>query len=322
MFGFLGSPCRSCASENTHSTYRSFFCGLSGALRDDYSPAARFLVNRDSTFLSILGASVSPAHPETSLRTCCNPISVPKPLFSSGIHSRFAAAVTVCGLATKLEDDRDDETGLRRTAARLLGRTVSPMTDKAVSFLNSMRFPTSEVSGLLAGQAALEAGKPDLITAASPTAEAYGTIFGEAARIGGAEKERSRFRSIGRNLGRLVYWRDAWDDRAEDEERGRFNPLKNSDPEELPHRFGKAMVSLNGVAALPSHFQRTISEIITSTSSRHRQLIPSAMMIRPDRNQNSDQEAKKEKDGWCSRCCDNLHCCAVDSCCEGVSCCD
>jgi hypothetical protein len=196
------------------------------------------------------------------------------------------------------------------------------MTDKTISFLNSIHFPTSDVSELMAGQSSLEASNPDLVAAASPKAEAYATIFGEAARIGGAEKERRRFQSIGRNLGRLVYWRDAWDDRAEDEERGRFNPLKNSDPKELPQRFGEAMVSLNGVAALSGHFQRTISEIIASTSSRHRQLIPSAMMIRPDRNQNSGQEAKKEKDGWCSRCCDNFHCCAVDSCCEGGSCCD
>jgi hypothetical protein len=96
-------------------------------------------------------------------------------------------------------------------------------------------------------------------------------------------------------LGRLVYWRDAWDDRAEDEERGRFNPLKNSDPEELPHRFGKAMVSLNGVAALPGHFQRTISEIITSTSSRHRQLIPSAMMIRPTGIKTPIKKPRKRK---------------------------
>ncbi len=321
MFGFLGSPCRSCSPADTHSTYRSFFCGLSGALRDDYSPAARFLVNRDSTFLSILGASVSPAHPETTLRTCCNPISVPKPLFSDGIHSRFAAAVTVCGLATKLEDDRDDETGLRRTAARLLGRSISPMTDKAVSFLNSIRFPTSEISDLMTGQSALEARRPDLVTAASPTAEAYGTIFGEAARIGGAGKEQSRFQSIGRSLGRLIYWRDAWDDRAADKERGRFNPLEKADPEELPQRFGEAMIVLDGGASLPGRFQGTIGEILASTSSRHRELIPDAMMRRT-KEKRSKKKIEHEKDNWCSSCCHNFDCCITESCCVGISCCD
>ena len=177
----------------------------------------------------------------TSCRSCCNPTSVPKALFSGGIHSQFAAAVTVCGLATKFEDDRADETGLRRTAARLLGRSIEPMTDKAAAFLNSILFPTSDVAELMASQADLETRRPDLMTAASPASDAYGIIFGEAARLAGAAKEQSRFQKIRQTLGRLVYWRDAWDDRESDKQRGRFNPLKKTDPEELPQRWTGCM---------------------------------------------------------------------------------
>lgn len=114
MFGFLGSPCHTCSSRDTHSTYRSFFCGLSGALRDDYYPAARFLVNRDSTFLSLMTASVSGQAPAPVQSTCCNPISAPRPLLKDGLHAQYAAAVTVCGLATKLEDDRPNAMPCKR----------------------------------------------------------------------------------------------------------------------------------------------------------------------------------------------------------------
>lgn len=312
MFGFLGSPCRSCSSHDTHSTYRSFFCGLSGALRDDYSPAARFLVNRDSTFLSLLTASISPSSPVSSQRTCCNPISVPRPLYTDGLHSRFAAAVTVCGLATKLEDDRTDEKGFRKNAARILGRAINPLSDRAISFLNSVRFPTSDVVAMMEEQSVIESRKPDLVTAASPTAEAYGTIFGEAARLANSPGQQSTLRSLGRNLGRLIYWKDAYDDREDDARKGRFNPLENSDKEEFESRFSSAFAEFSTVSALPGTFQPAVRDILSSTIGIHSPLIPDiAMAWAPDAPKNKQ---KKKKDRWWDHCC---HC----DCCPGSSCC-
>lgn len=310
MFGFLGSPCRSCASHDTHSTYRSFFCGLSGALRDDYTPAARFLVNRDSTFLSLLTASISPTPPVTSLRTCCNPISVPRPLHTDGLHSRFAAAVTVCGLATKLEDDRTDEKGLRKNAARFLGRAINPLTDRAISFLNSVRFPTADVVAMMEEQSVIESQRPDLITAATPTAEAYGTIFSEAARLADAPDHQSTLQTLGKNLGRLIYWKDAHDDREDDARQGRFNPLENSDEEEFKSRFNSAFMEFSAVSSLTGSFQPTIRDILTSTIGIHRPLIPEiAMAWAPD----APRKKEKKKDRWWDQCC---HC----DCCPGNSC--
>lgn len=328
MFGFLGSPCRSCAPEESHSTYRGFFCGLSGALRDDYSPAARFLVNRDSTFLSLLTASLGTTPPEPALRTCCNPISAPRPLFSDGLHSRYAAAVTVCGLAAKLDDDRSDETGLRRTAARILGRTINPLTDRAISFLNSVAFPTAEVVTMMEEQSAIEARSPDLLTAASPTAGAYGTIFGEAARLAGAPGKQSQLKSIGRNLGRLIYWRDAWDDREEDAQRGRFNPLVRSDPDEFQHHVGQSISKLAQAPSLCGNFQNVIREVFSSTLGRHKDFIPATAIAQLNgQNTAPVKTVPPKKDNFCSRCCDSIICCDLGGdavCClgcESLSCC-
>ncbi len=329
MFGFLGSPCGTCASDESHSTYRGFFCGLSGALRDDYSPAARLLVNRDSTFLSLFTASLSPTPPESVSRTCCNPISVPRPLFSDGLHSRYAAAVTVCGLAAKLDDDRADETGLRRTAARILGRTINPLTDRAISFLNSVAFPTAEVVAMMEEQSAIESRSPDLLTAASPTAGAYGTIFSEAARLAGAPEKQGKLRSIGQSLGRLIYWRDAWDDREEDEQRGRFNPLVKGDPEEFRHHVGQSFAQLSEVQSVPGTFQNPIREVFSSTLGRHKDFIPATALAQlGGQKPPSKKKIEGEKDNPCSRCCDHLICCDFGGeaiCClgcESISCCN
>ena len=321
MFGFLSSPCRSCSPDDTHSIYRSFFCGLSGALRDDYSPAARFLVNRDSTFLSLLTASLAPAPPTLSHRTCCNPISAPRPLFSNDLHARFAAAVTVCGLTAKLDDDRADETGLRKNAARLLGRAISPMSDRAISFLNSTSFPTADVITMMEEQSAIEASQPDLLTAASPTSEAYGTIFRHAATLADAPHQQSKLQSLGQNLGRLIYWQDAHQDRAEDAKRGRFNPLEKADEGEFDHHFTTALTEFHQVTTLPGSFQPTIREIISSTLAKHQALIPAGaipILENPDVNQRT---GKKKKDRWWDRCCDCSDCCHCPTSGTG-SCCD
>jgi len=323
MFGFLGSPCSSCTPREELSTYRSFFCGLSGALRDDYSPAARFLVNRDSTFLSLLTASLAPTPPTTTLRTCCNPIAIPRPLFSNDLHSRYAAAVTICGLSAKLDDDRTDETGLRKQASRLLGRALGPMTDRAISFLNSVRFPTAEVVEMMAQQFALEARRPDLLTAASPTAAAYGTIFEQGARLAEAPHEQNRLKKLGENLGRLIYWKDAHDDRLDDAQKGRFNPLENAEKGEFENHFTEALSHFQNVATLPGSFQETVRQVLATTNTKHQSLVPDLVLSTTDAAPKKKMKDTRKKESCWERCSNRCDCCPTPGCSScGDSLCD
>lgn len=317
MFGFLGSPCHTCASRETHSTYRSFFCGLSGALRDDYSPAARFLVNRDSTFLSLITAAVSGKALAPVQSTCCNPISVPRPLFKDGLHAQYAAAVTVCGLATKLEDDREDEKGLRRFAAKYLGKAVSSMTDRATSFLNTIRFPTSDVVEMMREQSAIEQRKPDLLDAAAPTAMAYGTIFGHAAQLAGVPAQRHALQAMGEDLGRLIYWKDAHDDRRDDHLRNRFNPLETSAPGEFEKHFSGAAARFHQLASSASgSHPDMIQGILSSTLARHQTVIPAGIIAQLGGSTEKPRKKKKEKDNkWWEHCCD-VDCCRCPGSCS------
>lgn len=324
MFGFMGTPCRSCAGNKTHSSYRGFFCGLSSRLSQDYTPAARFLVNRDSTFLSLMGATLGNEPPVAVANTCCNPISIPKPLFQDGLHVQYAAAVTICGLATKLEDDRQDEKGLRRISAALAGKAVSSMKDRAISFLNTVHFPTAEVMEAMHAQEAVERGNPDLMTAAEPTAHAYGKIFQHAALISG--EPSSGYGKMGEKLGRLIYWRDAFDDQKEDLARGRFNPLQRSSEEELREAFaGTTEEFCSEVNASPMlRFQDLISQVLATTMQKHRQLLPAGMManvpVQQD-HERAEKERNRQKKG--TTCCEKDWCCCPDTACccsEGLAC--
>ncbi len=329
MFGFMGTPCRTCAGNENHSSYRAFFCGLSSCLSAEYGPAARLLVNRDSTFLSLLGASLSSRAPAAVANTCCNPLSIPKPLFQDDLHVQYAAAITICGLATKLQDDADDESGIRKQGARLLGKVTQQAKDQAISFLNTIRFPTREVEEAMLGQSALEKRRPNLLESASLTAHAYGKIFEHLATLAQVKTAGDTLRKTGQSLGRLIYWRDAYDDLSKDRVKNRFNPLQTSSQDELTSLFSTSAISfshtLNDSSFLRLHQLR--SGILSTTFHRHRALLTSdalaeAPVLQDPKLVKKEKKRRKKNDNFCSRHCDCSDCCCSFDCCGGCASCD
>ena len=96
------------------SMYRAHFCGLGTNLHRHYGLWARGLVNRDSTFLTLLGGALTRDAPSFEEAMCCNPLATPRALLSDGPVIQYAGAVTLCALNAKLDDDVLDEHGWRR----------------------------------------------------------------------------------------------------------------------------------------------------------------------------------------------------------------
>ena len=319
MFGFMGGVCGRCGSGDEKAEYRSFFCGLSGCLSREYSPVARFLVNRDAAFLSMVTSGLSESGPVGVMTTCCNPVAVRRPLYEEGTPVEYAAAVTMCGLSAKLRDDREDERGVRRLLAKAGGRMVEGMTDRAVGFLNTVGFPTAGVMDVLAGQEKMERGGGDLHESASATGLAYGEIFGFGGKLFGGNE--GSLRRAGESLGRLIYWRDAWDDYEDDVARGRFNPLTSHSRDEMRAAAGGEAVALReGIqeTGLRS-FSDMVQGVISSTFWRHEDLIPMAAVNtaeeqeeRRNRQARKEEQRRREPCGFCDRCscCD----CSCPSC--------
>ena len=308
MFGFTASICRSCSGTQIASLYQSAFCGLGCQLSKDYSPLARFLVNRDSTYLSLIGFGLAEPSPNVNQRTCCNPFSSSKPIIENEAVLEYSAAVTVCGLAVKVEDDILDESGVRKYAAKWLGGGMSVATDKAVATLNNFGFPTQDVKEVILSQSLLEQSKPDHHEAAEPTAEAFGMIFSHVGSI--IDAPHPSLGVLGKSLGKLIYWKDAFDDFENDQKVGKFNVLNSISRQELSESASIAMHDfIKAQEALPFRQNTEIlDEVLSLTSSKHDQF---AIIDKPEMKKEDKTKRKKTKRKKRDCCCDHCDCCDV-----------
>lgn len=319
--------------------YRSHFCGLCNRLRQDYGLPMRFLVNRDATFLSLLGNALcdDSAHPVST--TCCNPMGKPRSLVQEGAAVSYAAAVTLCGLRAKLDDEVADHrrfhpAGMLCDGARnVLARPIS----RAESYLMHRGFPVGEVRDTLSKQPRIEQeavrrGNTDLHTLSGPTAFSFGQLL---AHVG--DRACDSLEEMGRSLGRLIYTLDAVVDRKKDGQTGQFNPfllqpcLIESVPELMEHDLRTISTAARD---LPLTRHRDILEMILGDHLRH---TCNAMLSGrgPNRKTRKKQSRGGDSDpwwGWCDPlCCDCGICCdgdcaGGDDCvgfgCGGDSCCD
>jgi len=318
MFGYLYAPAPSCGSS-AKSLYQSMFCGLSCRLSSDYSPAARFLVNRDSTFLALAGAALAEGDTPMQERTCCNPLANRKPVSCHTPSLSYAAAVTVSGLATKLADNAEDEQGWRKHLPRWAGAAISPARDKATGVLNSCVFPTADVIRHLSQQEEVESQGAGFMAASEPTAQAYGRIFSHLAVISQRSTVKIPLFQLGSSLGRLIYWKDAMDDWSDDLRKGRFNPLNHESPKMLPDlvraEFDQLRTATNEIPW--SQHQTLVHSVIDHSIHHHQE------MLNPPTAGEKKNKKQKNNNSWCD--CWGCDCCCLDcgdcGCGDSCSCC-
>lgn len=312
MFGFLYSPEKTCNSE-TKSYYQSLFCGLSCQLRADYGVLARFLVNRDSTFLALVGDSITPNACSQKMMTCCNPLANKRGIMHGGQSLQYASAVSMCALAVKLEDNVSDDSGVKKYASLIGSKAISKAKDHAVSTLNSMHFPTQKVISQMESQTEVEASKPNFESAAAPTAQAFGTIMGHHAVAYQRLDLQSALTDLGHSLGRLVYWRDAIDDYEKDKKSGSFNPLTYLSPKVLGNLAKEELQRLKSTSEAISWTRNgdVIKSIVDHSISHHQDMAET---------DNKKKRVKKKKEKKSRD--DSNSCCDCSSCSDCISCCD
>lgn len=327
MFGYLPGPAMCC--EKAAALYRAHFCGLGTGLHRDYGAWGRWLVNRDSTFLALLGSALTDDPPSFERTTCCNRFATPRDLVADSPVLRYAAAITICGLSAKIDDDVQDERGWRRLAANVGGRLADGSISRALGLLHAWRFPVKEVRGWMAGQNDIEGSSRDLQACSRPTSAAYGEIVGHLAEVCAVPQSRAALSELGESLGFLIYAHDAWDDWQRDRKRGQFNPL---------HAFP----DINGrrEAVLPmleAALQRLRAAFLQLPLRRHRDLLNSVLIEGAERRvmqvsgsgkgkatrrqhpQSPLERTERQRD----RCCDRCDCCDCDcsGCCDIFRCC-
>jgi hypothetical protein len=183
-------------------------------------------VNRDSTFLALLGTALAKEPPATILATCCSPLADPRVMLADSPVLRYSGSITLCALAAKLDDDACDERGWRCVAAHIGRRALDEPIAAALGHLHALNFPVKEVRDAMADQSRAESPFATLEESAAPTRAAFGEIAAHLAEVAHALDARAALRELGANLGFLVYAHDAWHDWERDRARGLFNPLR------------------------------------------------------------------------------------------------
>jgi len=284
------------------------------------------LVNRDAGFLALLGLSLEQSEPRWHESTCCNPFAGKFGMVSDHPAVMHAAAVSVCGLAVKLDDDIEDEGPVRGALAQM-GKLISrPAEDHAIARLNNTDFPTERVRACLGRQSAVES--QSAIEADGPTAEAFGEITAHLARLvdqpsgqGSLNCER-RLRELGRSLGSLVYWRDAWDDRRKDAARGRFNPFQEVSTGTIQARVTEVWNDFgSALEALPLVRHETLfQQLQLSTQARHSSFLGIENALSSASSERGkvrrSQKSRRGKSSIRSKlesCCDSCSCCNYSS---------
>ncbi len=221
MFGYI-RPVERELRMREWEYYRALYCGVCRALGRQCGTLARLSLSYDSVFLALLRIAVTGEQPKLGkLRCPRHPLSQRS---SADCAAADDAALICTALAyEKTRDDRADEHGLRRARAGAAGLLLSRARGRASALCAQASAAISDGMSELA--AAEQNCRRTSVGGVDLHAEIFGRMMGAAAAAGLTGDEARIVRSAAAAAGRWLYCVDAADDLAEDQKRGRFNPI-------------------------------------------------------------------------------------------------
>ena len=204
-------------------TYKAVYCGLCHCLRERYGLASSVGLSYDFALLAALGLALLPDEPKVRFGNCITHPLKKRAYLEETEALRYAAAVQVLLVCGKLEDDRADERGLRPIcSATGLGILKSAYRKAARDYPLAFEAVSQE----LALQAEAESRQGESL---DTYAHHNGRLLSRLVTpLGQDDTQKRVLEQLGYQLGRWVYLMDAADDWEKDEEKGRFNALRES----------------------------------------------------------------------------------------------
>lgn len=199
-------------------TYKAVYCGLCKQLGSSFGPFARFTLNYDFAFLSLLALGVAPECRGYAQQCCAaNPLKK-KPCLCRCDESMFAASVAMAMMYYKVRDNFHDAGFGGKLGAALLTPFASYARKKAKKLYPQM---DEIIRREMQRQSEAEENFTSVDAAAEPSARALAEL---TALIPASDNDRLVLYRIGYLVGRWVYLMDALDDLEEDQKNGSFNP--------------------------------------------------------------------------------------------------
>ncbi len=216
MFGYI-KPHAPELKVREDAYYRGVYCGLCRAMGRCTGCISRLTLSYDFAYLALIRMAATGESPTFTARRClAHPMKLRSVADPNEALDYCARAAALLGYH-KLCDDVADESGWRRTRARL-----------ALPFLAAMRRRADEpvldekIGEALDALHALEAANTPSV---DQPADAFGALMRTLASSGLSGDTARTAGELGHHLGRWLYVLDALDDYADDCRLGRYNPF-------------------------------------------------------------------------------------------------
>lgn len=210
--------------------YKAYYCGLCKYLKRNHTELSRLTINYDITFLIVLLSSIYQPSAQVFHEKCIvDPVKKKKHIIND--ITEYAASMNILLAYYKLEDDVNDEGGIKsRLARRVYKKSFKTAYDKYPKKADFIKKCLGELRYL----------EEDQSSSIDQTSNCFARLLEEIFDYKD-DDYRDRLRKVGFNIGKYIYIMDAYEDLDEDLKKGRYNPFTSykDDREALKARVDK-----------------------------------------------------------------------------------
>ena len=206
-----------------YEAYKGVYCTLCKEMGKEYGLLSRFLLSYDGVFYVMYKLGLSQDKINVSNSRCSfNPCKKCMKITCENNVYKLACAITVILAYFKLVDNLHDSKPLKKVLLYLLYPYFSFITKKAKNKFSQIFDIVSD--GMNEQFKTEKENDISLDKSAHPT----GKILSELFSYGEPDENKEQTAQFGYQLGRVVYFLDAFDDYEKDKKENTFNPFINS----------------------------------------------------------------------------------------------
>ncbi|WP_315121051.1 DUF5685 family protein [uncultured Clostridium sp.] len=219
MFGYV-TPCKMELKFKDYEKFKSYYCGLCKAIKNNFGNVPRFVLNYDMTFLAILLHSIDESHPSYELQHCMVHPLKKKLVLLENKPLKYAAFCNVVLAYFKLIDNVNDDNSLKSKMLTLvLKKYIDKDNDK--DKLDYIEKTLNELYVL--ERQGIHCSIDEL---SHPFAHLTAYIL--SSYITDKDEVSDTLYNLGYNLGKWIYIIDAWDDLEKDILHNKFNAINSA----------------------------------------------------------------------------------------------
>ena len=207
-----------------YEAYKGVYCTLCKEMGKEYGLLSRFLLSYDGAFYVMYKLGLSQDKINVSNSRCSfNPCKKCMKITCENNIYKLACAITVILAYFKLADNLHDSKPLKKILLYVLYPYFSFICKKA-----KKKFPQIyEIVNNSMNEQFKTESENDI--SLDKSAHFTGKILSELFSFGETDENKEKTAQFGYQLGRVVYFLDAFDDYEKDKKENTFNPFKNSE---------------------------------------------------------------------------------------------